>query len=145
MRLLNPSPGEILDRMTILELKITFGHKKGVSTTHFEAEYAELQEALKGWTDSLPESYYFDDDNGTNYQELMDKMAMERNGLAAVNALLWDAEDRVRLLPETEAFTLARLAKQIVAWNDARARHVQGLNKLYMAGDEQEKLYETKK
>ena len=138
MRLLNPSPGEILDRMSILELKISAARKKNVASIHFEAERASLDEVLRTWDNGLIEDCCGD-------EEALDKktsaMATHRNALAAVNALLWRAEDEVRATPEDSSFKLARLCKQIVHLNDSRAGHVLALNKLYGLEEEQEKLY----
>lgn len=143
MGLLNPSPGEIIDRLTILELKIAFGGKKGMSTVHFEAEMIGLNERLKHFQDCLNEDLVYGD--AEEYQDIQDRIARSRNALGAVNALLWQAEDNVRATPDTEAFRLAGLCKRIAGWNDARAQHVQELNKLYGLETEPEKLHEVRK
>lgn len=142
MRLLNPSPGEIWDRMSILELKISAAKKKNVASTHFEAEKATLEEAMVVWSRTLME-INFDSDSNRSGQEKILQIAGHRNALAAVNALLWRAEDEVRATPEDSAFRLARLCKQIVHLNDSRAFHVLELNKLYGLEEEPEKLYST--
>lgn len=139
MSLLNPSPGEIIDRLTILELKIAAAGKKGISTVHFEAEKCSLEERMAQFSSCLVEDHY-------GMPELLDKVqqniALKKNSLAALNALLWRAEDDVRATSDSEAFKLARLAKQIAAWNDGRAREVAALNKLYGWGaEEPEKLH----
>ena len=140
MRLLNPSPGEILDRLSILELKITAATKRSVSSTHFEAEKASLEEVLKTWEQGIAEDCMGDGDRLT---ETLVQIAGHRNGLAACNALLWQAEDDVRALPAEAAFKLASLCKRIVSWNDGRAAHVRELNKLYGMEDEPEKIFAT--
>ncbi len=132
-RLLNPSPGEIFDRLSILELKINAAEKKRLDASNFQAEKAMLEDALLTWTGWLKE------DNVD--EETRDKIAQHRNGLAAVNALLWDAEDQVRELPEEEMSKLAQLAKRICKLNDRRAELVRGLGILYGAGNQQEKIY----
>jgi hypothetical protein len=138
MRLLNPSPGEIFDRLSILELKITVAKKKGLEASYFEAEKASLEERMLQWTDGL----VFDH---MGAQEALDKkkeeISTQRNTLAAVNGLLWMAEDDARAASENEAFKLARLCKQIVKWNDARAGAVRELDRLYGITDGPEKLY----
>ena len=141
MRLLNPSPGELYDRLSILELKISFGQKKGIDTTHFEAEKASVEGRIHDCLNMLMETGYYDDD--ADWERRTNECDKHRNGLSAVNALLWDAEDSVRALPETEVVQLARLAKQIAAWNDSRAQYVRDLDKLYGIEEGPEKLHST--
>lgn len=140
MRLLNPSPGEILDRMSILELKIEAAKKKNVDSTHFKAEKASLDEVLRTWDNALIEDCCGDEGL---YDTKLAEISIHRNALAAVNALLWRAEDEVRATPDESAFKLARLCKQIVSLNDSRSAHVLSLSRLYGLEDEPEKLYST--
>lgn len=142
MRLLNPSPGEILDRLSILELKIEAGTKRGLVTTHFEAEKASLQEALRNWEQGIAEDCIGD---GDRLEKTLEEVAKHKNGLQAVNGLLWQAEDDVRATEDTEAFKLARLCRQIANLNDARAAHVRALDVCYGLEDGPEKLYAAKK
>jgi len=148
MGLFNPRPGEIIDRMTILDLKIHHGQKKGVETTHFEAEKAQCQEGLRDWEGGLSESFYFYDEE--EYDDHMNRINAEKNNLQCVNALLWDAEDKIRAVIAKEtnetpasAFELAALCRSVATWNDARARHIRELNRLYDAGEENEKLHDS--
>jgi hypothetical protein len=138
MRLLNPSPGEVLDRLSILELKIMAAKKREISSTHFEAEKASLDERMRDWDQGITEDCLGD---GDRLDATLQKVAINKNGLAAVNALLWDAEDKARATPENSAFTLAVLCKQIIKLNDARARHVRELDLLYGISDGEEKMY----
>jgi hypothetical protein len=142
VRLLNPSPGEILDRLTILELKIMWGGKRSMDVTHFEAEKYSLIEVLKNWTEGIAEDCIGD---GDRLDETLQKVDLHRNGLAAVNALLWDAEDEARRTPDTSAFKLAVLCKKIIRLNDARASHVRELDLLHGIRDGQEKIYAESK
>lgn len=139
MSLLSPKPGEIIDRLSILELKIEKGGKMGKSTTHFEAEKASLQEVLSDWDMGLIDSYSFSMDE--ELKKVVDDIAIRKNALAAINALIWDAEDGVRN-PESDYMTLANLAKNIALWNDARASHIRKLDALFGVPGEPEKLYE---
>jgi len=141
MSLLHPRPGEIIDRLTILELKIENGAKKNVETSHWEAEKVGLQNLLHEWEGGLAEELSYDD--GDLWEARLSKIAEQKNGLAAVNGILWNAEDEVRVLPQTEAFKLAALAKNIASWNDARARHIRELDKLYGVEEAPEKLHKT--
>ena len=45
MRLIHPSPGELLDRKTILHLKIEAGRRRPVSVAHFEEELKMIEAA----------------------------------------------------------------------------------------------------
>lgn len=135
MRLLNPSPGELLDRITILDLKIKAAGKLGRDDTHFVAERTSLEEALQTWAQWLRET-------GVS-EETWQEIAQKKNGLAAVNALLWEAEDTVRALPEEELTQLAQLAKRISKLNDNRADLVKELSELYGDDVVHEKIYGT--
>lgn len=77
-RLAHPTLGDILDRLTILSLKILHGRAAGKSVTHFEAEYAELFDWF--WQRGPHQPGVFNH-------------ALQ---LAAVNAALWTAEDELR-------------------------------------------------
>lgn len=133
MRLLNPSPGEIMDRITILTLKIDAAQKREMNPAHFEAEKQMLEEKMQFWNAALR--------SDMAPQEIWDDIAKHTNGLIAVNNLLWAAEDDVRSTSDTEAFKLARLCKQIASWNDARAYHIGQFSALYGMQDGPEKLY----
>jgi hypothetical protein len=135
MKLLNPSPGEILDRLAILELKIKAGDKIGQDITHFVAEKSSLQEAFNTWTGWLKADH--------PPQAKWDEIAEKRNALEAMNAMLWEAEDLVRVLPEEEMAKLAQLAKRMCRLKDVRADLVRRLGTLYGAADVQEKIYGT--
>ena len=141
MSLFNPTPGEIVDRMTILDLKIEHGPKKNIPTTHWEAERAQCQEAMTQWEGGLGESFYFHTDE--EWDDHRNKINQQKNGLQVVNALLWRAEDEIRATDNHEAFKLARLCKQVAGWNDERAKHIRELNKLYDSGLEPEKLHDS--
>jgi hypothetical protein len=135
MRLLNPSPGEVLDRITILELKIAAAGKREINSTSFQAEKNELEEHLRQWDQTLKEMW---PDKNVWYD-----IGQQRNALVAINSLLWEAEDLVRALPDEEMSKLAMLAKRIAKLNDGRAKAVQQIAKLYGV-EEQEKIYGAK-
>jgi len=127
MRLLNPSPGELLDRKTILHLKIDAGRRRQVSVAHFEEELAGIEAVLADWFDKNP---------GAD-RRAYDEAARE---LAEVNRKLWGAEDEVRALPPSAKDRLAALAKEIPELNDRRADLVQRVNALFRVRHT-EKLY----
>jgi hypothetical protein len=128
MRLIHPSPGELLDRKTILHLKIQAGRRQGVGVAHFEQELKMIDAALADWFGKNP---------GAD-RRAYDEAARE---LAEVNGKLWDAEDEVRALARNAKDRLAELAKWIPELNDRRADLVQGVNRLF-AVSQTEKLYQ---
>ena len=136
MSLLNPSPGEIIDRLSILELKIPAFQKGGVPAEYLEAEKASLQDKMQEWDfemrDSMPVNVTWD------------MIAEMKNALAAFNALLWKAEDDARMTPEEDIIKLARLCKHIASMNDARSRAIKRLNDIYGIEGGQEKIYAHK-
>lgn len=129
MRLINYGPGEISDRLSILALKIVVSTEKGRDATHFRTEQTALLTQIRART-------------------LNGKWFEAYTALAAVNALLWHAEDELRLhraqgrrylgglppaMPEdvqvaTWTQAIVVLAFRIQALNDERAALVQKIN-----------------
>ncbi len=115
-RIINPGLGEQLDRCTILELKIAQAITEGTGQqVHFDDELSAIK-AL------LPMVFT------TPMHEL-------HNGLAEVNTLIWDAEDKMRdcrrrkhHLQTTEMFEVAELGMLCQELNDQRSTIIQELN-----------------
>ena len=78
-RLVNFGIGEIVDRLTILSLKLLYGEQAGKDTTHFRNERNVLLTKLHGA------------DQYASWYEL----GLE---LHTVNSALWQAEDEMRML-----------------------------------------------
>lgn len=102
MPLVELSPGELLDRQTILELKASRVPRPKLAPVH--AALAHVRAALAGVDCGRVEG--------------------STEGLRVVNAQLWDAEDEVRAqlargAAGAEAF--ARVAAQVPVLNDRRA------------------------
>lgn len=127
MRLINPSPGELLDRKTILHLKIEAGGRRQLDVGHFREELASIEAALADWWRK----------NAGADRQAYDQATHE---LAEVNRKLWQAEDEVRQLARSERDRLAELAKRIPELNDRRADLVQRVNRLFHVSHG-EKLY----
>ncbi len=125
---MKPTPGELVDRKTILHLKINAGRRKQVDVGHFQEELSLIEAALAEW---------FRKSSGA------DRGAYEETsrGLAEVNLQLWNAEDEVRALAPGARDRLAELAKLIPALNDRRAELVQQVNRLFRVG-QVEKIYD---
>jgi hypothetical protein len=130
--LLNPTVGDLCDRLSILALKRLHGSAAGKDVSHFQREWAGLLAKIHGR--QL---------NGAWFEHVLD--------LAAVNAKLWTLTDEMRdyvitqrvaaqLLPE--AGQVAKCGMSIMLANDRRAELIQTINEL--TGDttttEKEKL-----
>ncbi len=129
-RLINPGTGDIVDRLTILSLKILHGGLAGKATDHFERERNALLPML----------------NGKNTTASWYEHAL---GLHAVNSALWQAEDEMRVFrkgdrpeanPDWTYRDVALCAFKIQDLNDRRAQLISIIN--INAGDNagQEKL-----
>ena len=140
MGLLNPTPGEVVDRLTILELKITAAGKRNAPTAELQAEQLQLQQLMREHEQAVIEDCMGDDDL---WETKQNQIRIVTNGLAAVNALLWECEDNVRELPVTEALKLAALAKQIARLNDNRATLKKELSELYGLKETEQKMYKS--
>ena len=125
--LINPTPGELLDRKTILRLKIEAGRRQKLDVAHFEEELRLIDAALSDWLQKDADAS----------QQLF---AEGEKGLAEVNQKLWHAEDEVRETPTTDKNRLAELAKLIPELNDHRAALVQRVNGLFRVA-QAEKIY----
>ncbi len=133
MSVLHPTVGELLDRQTILALKIRHGRKAGVDTEAWLAERSEIDARLAARTAGF----------AAEQRQLLARLT---GTLESINASLWAAEDEVRAAPESEIAALAVLAKRIASLNDQRAQAVRELNRL--AGESSagnEKVYSAEK
>lgn len=126
-RLVNPGPGEICDRLSILSLKRLHGSYDGRDIDHFNREWAALHGQIRSRTL-----------NGCWFEATLE--------LAAVNAALWDATDDLRATltmdlkyPDVTAMQAA-LGVRILGLNDQRARLVGKINELAGEGAWEEKL-----
>lgn len=126
----NPGPGEILDRITILSLKLTYGALARHDLTQWQEELRALWLLL-----AVPHAWAVS--AGLNYADL-----------AAVNAALWQAEDHLRALrAEDPSIRLEewtqdaqRTGFHIQSLNDRRADLVALINREAGLDRPQEKL-----
>ncbi len=86
-RLHDPGPGEVLDRLSILALKIVYAKQAGRAVDQWESELRALISALGGTLH-----------DGSDHARAALVRQLE---LAAVNAALWQAEDEMRTLRDT--------------------------------------------
>ncbi len=119
MRLVQPSPGECADRLTILELKIEFGIKREIDTSHFQEEYDQINKYL-GVDKTIALSVYYTE--------------MQR-----VNRGLWMLEGELRHQDAWKQHPELAVAilTEITRLNDRRAELVNKLD----GGAAKEKLY----
>lgn len=117
MSLVNPTVGEITDRLTILALKRLHGTAEGKNVAHFDREWASLHTALRSRTL-----------NGAWFEQVLE--------LGAVNAALWTRTDEQRTYLDyeksldTNVNNVAKCGCVIMRLNDRRAQLVQRINEL---------------
>lgn len=114
MRLIDPGPGELFDRRSILLLKIAASEQAHTPGAHFIAELLAITDRL---TACLPDSVSLAQHN----EWLAD--------LSRVNATIWRAIDELRAAEarhDTEA--MAHYGLQALHSNDARATLIARIN-----------------
>ena len=120
------SPGELLDKITILEIKF-----ERINVAEQKANVnKELQLLNKVWSDS-----------GTEDANLL---AM-RKELKNINTLLWDIEDDIRLEEHNKNFgdQFIKLARSVYVTNDERANIKKRINLHLKSEIVEEKSYES--
>jgi hypothetical protein len=136
MGLLTPLPGEVVDRQTILELKMDAAGKKEISANAFRDEYDQLQA-------------YLEKNSFARAPERQDQEALYKK-MKDVNTQLWNIEDEIRLiiknagdsskLSADQKVQVCKISFEIPRLNDRRAELVREINKLFNI-DRVEKLY----
>lgn len=128
MSLLEPTPGELFDRLTILQLKIQNCRECPERAEEFITEYKQIHPRMIEQIDKLSEKDAYDITNlGVS--------------LSTINGHLWALVDLVRATPNWRIFKLAHIAKRIHLLNDQRSELIRRIN-LKFGIDRQEKLYE---
>lgn len=109
MSLTDPSVGELLDRLSILKLKIAHGEELIKPIGHFRTEQTEILRRLpQGW------------------QTTLDRQVTR---LFEINELLWHGTDALRAAAKTnEVEVHARLGLSILRMNDERAQLIQAIS-----------------
>ena len=102
MSLINPSVGDLLDRLSILRLKIHHGSIAGRTVSHFEEERQEILQRLPAGLDL----------NDPSVEHLF-----------FINEMLWELTDAMREAVEAKTAGLqARYGRVILRCNDKRAQ-----------------------
>ena len=130
--LLEPTIGEVLDRLSILTLKIEAGMRKSVSTELWERERTDLDAYLTKKMQSWQQTAT------SGSTEDFGKLVAD---LTIANTKLWIAEDELRLKrpkngghPSDEdelVKEVAEVAFRIANLNDARSDAIQRLNLIF--------------
>ena len=113
MSILSPSPGEVIDRISILHLKIKARNGRRMHVSPMMAELAALNGYLLSWNGACK-----------NVEEL-------RKSSYALNEEIWKLEDEVRSLPSTAVLDLAKVAKKIAEKNDQRMKLVAEIDRAF--------------
>lgn len=119
------SPGEMLDKLTILEIKLEEITDE-TKLANIQSEYALLQEALVQNV-SVPE-------------ESLDAFSALREELLVINKKIWDSENDIREFWKDDVRFIAA-AKQSHFYNDERARVKRAINNLLGSSIVEEKSH----
>lgn len=118
------SPGELLDKITILEIKA----EKISDSEKLRNVETELDLLSKTWEQS------------SMYNSTVIKL---RQSLKETNLVLWDIEDRIRIKEAEKEFDqeFVELARSVYQQNDKRAATKKEINKLLDSNIMEEKSY----
>lgn len=116
MSLVQPTAGELLDRRSILALKIRANAVAKDFVQRCQLEQEEIDKRLKEKITLL----------GHSPARAVDSVVLD-----AINKMLWRAENEVRSLSPWRVFRLAKIAKTIARLNDLRSSQIQRLNERF--------------
>lgn len=121
------SDGELLDKITILELKMEYIQDES-KLYNVEKEYFALNSML-------------------NALHLSTEIQTLRNELKDINRSLWDIEDRIRVKEKNKQFDeeFIELARSVYITNDERARVKREINVALKSDLIEEKQYDDYK
>ena len=123
--LIKTSLGEVLDKLSILEIKLSFA-KEELQKTNIKNELSHLQEIATPLWDKGGE-----------------KLKTQYAALKNINLKLWDIEDNIRLKEKDQDFgdEFIQLARSVYITNDERARVKKEINTLLDSEFFEEKIY----
>ncbi|MFT5522227.1 MAG: hypothetical protein ACI9HK_000168 [Pirellulaceae bacterium] len=123
--LVEVAPGELIDKLTILEIK----NERIEDEAKLRNVRIEL-EVLSGARD--------------NSMQVTDALLQLTEQLKAINEQLWDIEDRIRICEKADDFstTFVELARSVYKTNDRRAALKREINELLGSRLVEEKDYE---
>ncbi len=119
------SHGELVDKITILEIKANYA--SGLALDHVIEELSHLRQALAGLAMPLD----------------LDSLIVLQQELKAVNQVLWEIEDRLRRMEHGRQFDdeFIQLARQVYRYNDKRAAIKRRVNQYFGSAIWEEKIY----
>jgi len=124
MSLLKPTPGECMDRLSILVIKVTKFKEKELNPSHFELEATEIKKYLSMKYPGVVKS--------DHYHSFMGK-------LIALNWELWHLIDRQHENAPDSVYV--GWARQTVRLNDERMKLIKDINESFGVHQGQEKLH----
>lgn len=115
------SNGELLDKLTILEIKLGKIGDPG-KLANIEGEYSLLKPLAR---------------------ELIESVKPQYESLLQINAQLWKIEDTIRAFEQNKQFgdEFIQTARKVYMLNDERARIKKEINRLTNSGITEEKSY----
>lgn len=123
MSLLHPTPGEIIDRLTIVDLKLKAFRKAERDTSALEAEKLELQQ------------------NISRLKAAKNAKALKK-WLENINLTIWKAEDDVRAWRSPHGHDkLAEFSLKIARYNDYRSKVIREIDLTCGTESIEEKIY----
>ena len=125
MSLLKPTPGEVMDRMSILTLKQHAYRKANRDISALLSEEMALRAYLK--------HFAFPNEKSVPVIQSLGEL------LADINHELWKAEDEVRAAKSDS--DILKAAKKIASFNDLRSNTIQDINKAFHTENIEEKIY----
>ena len=121
MSLLKPTPGEVMDRIAIVKLKISAYHKAGRDSLALYRESRELTRHLEKFPVFASDS----------------KLSRK---LSETHRKLWKAENDVRI-PNANMWQIADAAQRISRLNDTRCQLIRQIDQNYGVETIEEKIY----
>jgi hypothetical protein len=119
VRVLNPGPGELYDRLSVLKLKIEFGKQRGVNVDEWENEEYEILQTIVGR------------DNPKDEELIAQLDAVNRNIWVAIDAQKGFAKLDLTIVEEAKLREIAALGLNVMEQNDIRAKLIGEINALY--------------
>ena len=118
------SPGELLDKISILEIKLEKIKDKN-SQEEIKKEYKILKEIQN---------------SSIKYEDRIKNLI---NSIKEVNIKLWDAEDKLRICEKNKDFgkSFIELAREIYFNNDKRSKIKSEINKILVSNIKEVKQY----
>lgn len=121
MRVTNPGPGELLDRLSILQIKAKAAFKKG--DDELARDFVREESEVEAY---LVEHFVFMSQGTSAYTKYL-------RDLAAVNGMIWSCIENAHKFDTCDRL-YAQNARQTTRLNDRRAEIIAGINDLAGVG-----------